>query len=134
MFFTFIQFGTPDITSNQIQLPVKLEITNPLIVPVPVQNIKINFFTKFQGDFVKIGETPSMGNITFDPGANEVIAYPVIFFDQIENLFSTLNFKTFLTNDLAEVRIDLILTVGIIPVTIPVFARFNFASLIAKLV
>lgn len=134
----FLQFGTPEIKSNSLQLPIALEVTNPSAVTVPVQNISINFYTKFQNEFVKIGESPTLGAISFVPGANQVVTYPVIYFDKVKELFSQLNSKNWLnyfsSDDLAEVRIDLILTVGFIPVTIPVFTRFNVTSLITSVV
>lgn len=134
----FLQFGVPEVKSNSFQIPISLEVLNPLSVSVPVQNISINFFTRFQGDFVKIGESPSMGAVTFVPGSNQVVAYPIVYFDKVKELLNSFNVKSFITSgssgDLADVRIDLILTVGFIPVTIPVYAKLNLVSLITQFV
>lgn len=134
----FLQFGTPEIKSNSLQLPIILEVTNPSEIQIPVQNIRINFFTRFQNEFVKIGEAPAMGAVTFSPGPNQVITFPVIYFDKVNDLFNSFSAKKLISNfnnaDLAEVRIDLVLTIGFVPITIPVYTRLNLVSLITQLV
>lgn len=134
----FLQFGTPEIKSNSFQLPVKLEVLNPLSFPVPVQNIKIDFHASLNNQFIKIGESPALGPVTFAPGTNEVVTFPIVYFDKVKSLFTNASAQSILdilrTDELTQMRIDLILTIGVIPITIPVYAHFNLTSLITNFV
>lgn len=127
--------GKPTLASNAVNVPIKLRVSNPAPIAIPVSNFIVNVIVIKGTEAIKIAAGKPTGPVTLNPGNTDLQITPVIDFNALKNILPINELVGEIQNiftgaaSVIQLRFDAIATVGGIDIPVSYNYSLNLSNL-----